>query len=296
MVKVGISCLITLSLFACSSKISLKSENKTAITPHFKKYWYSNEAEINSYDLTQARYGQIRKGNAFLIFVTEAFNPKTFVKSDKPTSSSKSVLKLNYIKKFTTGIYDYSMMTSVFFPINNGKNSLKINSSSQEWCGQTYLELLNKSMFEINYFSYFEQDINKNVNLKKCFLEDDLFNQIRIDTNLLPRGKVEVLPSFFYLQLKHIPIETQTAIASIKKSGAKNSNYTIYYPALKRRLTIEFETKFPHKINAWKESYPEKDLDESTILTTEAKLKKSIKNTYWKSNTLSDSTLRQLIN
>jgi hypothetical protein len=187
-------------------------------------------------------------------------------------------------------------MTSVFFPIKNGKNSLKITSSSQEWCGQTYLELLNKTMFEINYFSYFEQDIHQNINLNKCFLEDDLFNQIRIDTNLLPRGKVKVLPSFFYLQLKHIPIKSQTAFASIKKSGTKNSIYTIYYPALKRRLTIEFETKFPHKINAWKESYPEKELDESTILTTEAKLKKSIKNAYWKNNTLSDSTLRQLIN
>ncbi|MEK6765191.1 MAG: hypothetical protein AABY49_03040 [Planctomycetota bacterium] len=80
----------------------------------FHSYWYNYGAEITRFELEQSRYGEIHPGHAVLIFVTEPFLPDIQVKSDYETSRGKSipVLKLNFIKRFNTGIYDYSMMKS----------------------------------------------------------------------------------------------------------------------------------------------------------------------------------------
>ena len=75
------------------------------LSDEFKTYWYTGEAEITSYQLEQARYGEIREGKAVLIFVTENFLPQIQVKADEENPSNISVLKLNATKKFNTGIY-----------------------------------------------------------------------------------------------------------------------------------------------------------------------------------------------
>ena len=61
----------------------------------FKDYWYAGKAEITSYKLEQARYGQIRNGKAVLIYVTEDFLPNKQVKANNQNPNNMSVLKLN---------------------------------------------------------------------------------------------------------------------------------------------------------------------------------------------------------
>ena len=63
-------------------------------------------------------YGDVHDGEAVLIFVTEDFLPKLQVKqevSDAPDAIS--VLKLNGYRRFYTGIYPYTVMTSSFTPL-----------------------------------------------------------------------------------------------------------------------------------------------------------------------------------
>jgi hypothetical protein len=81
----------------------------------FKQTWYAGKAEISSYSLEQARYGEIRNGEATLIFVTEDFSADKLVKLDEPAGATDKmrVLKMNMNKKFVTGIYPYSMMLSL---------------------------------------------------------------------------------------------------------------------------------------------------------------------------------------
>ena len=43
------------------------------LSQEFKGYWYAGKAEVSSYKLEQARYGEIREGNAVLVYVTEDF-------------------------------------------------------------------------------------------------------------------------------------------------------------------------------------------------------------------------------
>ena len=144
--------IITLirAFLACSAsdgKNEIQSlENVTRnLSDEAKEYWYhGGGAEITSYELTQARYGELRKGESVMVFVTEPFSPSSNTKADNPGNDNVSVLKLNFTKRFNTGIYPYSMMNSTFYPMQKGEASLKASTSVQEWCGHVYMELQNK--------------------------------------------------------------------------------------------------------------------------------------------------------
>ena len=97
--------------------ISTNAITVSSSSNNWNDYWYDGKAEVNSYKLTQSRYGQDREGTSIIIFVTEDFSKKKQVKLDNPDrnpSDKVSVLKTNMIRKFNTGIYDYSMMASVY--------------------------------------------------------------------------------------------------------------------------------------------------------------------------------------
>jgi len=46
---------------------------RKALSKEFKEYWYAGNAEITSYKLDQARYGELREGTSVLVYVTEPF-------------------------------------------------------------------------------------------------------------------------------------------------------------------------------------------------------------------------------
>lgn len=265
------------------------------LSDEFKKYWFENGAEINVYELKQARYGQERVGNAVLVFVTEPFEAQKLVKADEHKTDNIPVLKLNFLKKFNTGVYDYSMMTSDFFPLTQGTNALKITSSSQEWCGHTFMQLENRKEYELRIHSYFESEGEQQFKLKKLPLEDDLFNQIRIDPDLLPKGSFKMIPSFFYLRLKHKECKGENAEATLIEASDSTFVYALHYPESKRDVQLVFTKKFPRTIVSWKETYPESWTDDSNIMSTEAVLSKQIRLKYWEKNGVADSAYRTVL-
>ena len=153
-----------------SEKLPLPSKFTPGET--FNNYWYAGEAEITSYKLEQARYGEIREGNAVLVYVTEPFLPKKQVKADNQKPNNVSVLKLNATKNFNTGIYPYSIMQSTFYPVDNNQHAIKVSASKQEWCGQVYTQINNRNQFEIMSHSYFESEADENFKLEKTILEN----------------------------------------------------------------------------------------------------------------------------
>ena len=82
----------------------------------FYTHWGDGKAELSSYKIAQPRYGELREGYGVMIFVTEDINRRTLIKveSSTPDKDRLYVLKLNNVLKFTTGLYDYSVITSVF--------------------------------------------------------------------------------------------------------------------------------------------------------------------------------------
>lgn len=261
----------------------------------FNNYWYSGDAELSSYDLKEARYGEIRKGEAVLIFVTEDFlSQKQVKKESETTEHHTSVLKLNLIRKFTTGIYDYSLMSSIFSPINQERNVLpiKVTTSSQEWCGHSWIQL-NESLhhYQLQGFSYFEKESDVNKLIAKSITEDGLWNQIRFNPELIPIGEVQMIPATQCLRLSHQDTKAYTANIQLQSTNdsIKKQLLSIHYPELNRTVRIEFEAEFPHYILGWSEEKRSGD----TLLTTEAKLKARIQSPYWSQNSLQDSSMRK---
>lgn len=279
------------------SKNPLAIQTKNSADP-FNEYWYQGKAEITSYDLQQARYGEMREGSAVLVFVTEDFSKKNQVKLDDPSHNPKDaipVLKLNMTRKFNTGIYPYSMMMSSFTPIDLKKNpsTLKVTNSSQEWCGHTFMQLnLGKYSYESQLFSYFESEGDKTTRLERTLLEDELWSKTRIDPSSLPQGNIDIIPSTTYARLKHIDFKNEKATASLKEKGAE-MHFHLVYKNLDRKLSIVFEKAFPHQIISWEESYKEGYGSRAKTMTTKGTRKKSILLDYWSKNGNEDAHYRK---
>ncbi|WP_445731373.1 septum formation inhibitor Maf [Mariniflexile sp.] len=261
--------------------------NGKKLTQQFKNYWYAGEAEISSYKLDQARYGEMRTGHAVLIYVTEDFLPTVQVKADNKNADNIPVLKLNATKNFNTGIYPYSIMQSTFYPVSNTAHAMKVSSSIQEWCGHAYTQLNNKNQFEIMSHSYFEGEADENFKLEKTILENELWTQLRIDPESLPIGDLQIVPSFEFTRLRHVPLKAYKATAALSKGS-----YSIFYPELNRTLIINFNANFPHDILSWEETFKSGFGENAKQLTTRATKLKTIKSAYWTKNRIIDETLR----
>lgn len=136
----------------------------------FWKHWGDGRAELAAYDLAFPRYGERRRGTAVAVFVTETFSNSLRVKSDPgrhPASDEFPVLKLNLVEDFSTGIYDYNLMTSAFValvPVNGrpAGSATKVSFSSQEWCGNVYSQLLfDASSARLTSHSYFDGEADQ---------------------------------------------------------------------------------------------------------------------------------------
>ncbi|WP_339895118.1 septum formation inhibitor Maf [uncultured Algibacter sp.] len=263
---------------------------KHETSSEFKKYWYAGEAEISSYKLEQARYGEMREGTAVLIYVTEDFLPNIQVKADHQNAKNIPILKLNATKKFNTGVYPYSIMQSTFYPVSNNNHAIKVSSSIQEWCGHVYAQLNNKAQFEIMSYSYFEGEADQNFKLDKAILENELWTKLRINPNSLPTGNLKIIPSFEFTRLKHKTIKVYEASATLTENI-----YSINYPELNRTLTISFNPEFPFDILSWEETFKSGFGSNAKVLTTKATRLKTIKSPYWQKNSNKDEILRQTL-
>ncbi len=264
---------------------------KVNISKDFKEYWYAGKAELSSYKLSQARYGQLREGKAVLVYVTEPFLKDKQVKADKAGKHNVGVLKLNSTKNFLTGVYPYSIMNSTFYPIHNQQHAIKVSSSIQEWCGHVYTQLNNKSQFEVQSYSYFESEGDQKFSLEKQVLENELWTKIRIDPNTLPQGNFKSIPALEYVRFRHVALKAYAANASIStKNGV--SSYILHYPELERNLTIDFNTTFPYEILGWQETFKSGFGSKAKQMTTTAKRINTIKSAYWGKNSNSDVHLR----
>ncbi|SFD25925.1 septum formation inhibitor Maf [Algibacter pectinivorans] len=303
--KVKALVLVTLCLFVLSScKNNTAKNNQVAQTSNeaiahspkqeaaklsqeFKDYWYTGEAEISSYKLEQARYGELRQGTAVLVFVTEDFLPDTQVKADNTNPNNIPVLKLNSTKNFVTGIYPYSIMQSTFYPVANNAHATKVSISMQEWCGHVYMQLNNRSGFEITSHSYFDGEADQKFKTDKAILENELWTKLRVSPKSLPVGDLQIIPSFEYLKLYHTKVKPFVAKATLTANS-----YTLTYPELNRTLAITFNPDFPFDILSWEETQKSGYGENAKTLTTKATKLNTIKSAYWNKKSITDEALR----
>lgn len=280
---------------AAIAKTATESQQYTAVSSPFQgelsSYWYQGEAEISTYELTQVRYGDVHPGVVTNIFVSEDFLTDKQVKNDNYRNPNTTpILKMNQVKRFTTGIYDYSVMTSVFTPTDLGKHphTLKVSLSSQDWCGQSFAQLNYRGgqVWGHQIRSYFESEGDAETQLEAAWLEDEIFTRLRIDPEGLPLGEQNILPSLAYLRFVHKSAEPMKAITKREIytgkdfTGSQLKVYSINYPALDRELALVYEAASPYLLKGWTESYP----SNGRKLTTVASLKHHEMRPYWQQN------------
>jgi len=283
---------IIFSIAACqpgNQKIGTYTEARSTDT--FENYWYSGEAEVNTYALKQVRYGAIHEGRATRIFVTEPMSVDRQVKSDDPVAEkSRTVLKMNATRKFNTGVYPYSVMTSVFSPVDGAAMSLplKLTSSIQEWCGQTFLQMNRekKNAYRYHSFSYFGSEGDQQGRWTSAMLEDGLWNQIRLEPGALPTGSIQLIPAGAYLRFQHLDLQLFEAVATVKKTKNGRKIYEVRYMDIPRILRIEFDAQFPYVIRSWEEE------NTNSGRMTRAELLASDKRAYWSQNGVDDRSER----
>lgn len=280
-----------------SAKEILFSQQKAGLSD----YWFQGKAEINRYELWQNRYQDVHPGEAVLIFVTEDFLTDQQTKNDRYRNpNSTLVLKNNALRRFTTGIYDYSIMSSVFTPVetNQYPATLKVSMSSQEWCGQVYAQLnFREQKYELSGHSYFEGEADENKQVGTGILEDELLNRIRMDWQSLPTGRHQLIPALFYARLQHKRLQVYAADLSVENyigsdfTGNQLKSFRINYPELKREVSYVFESESPYKIVGWTETYP--SAFDKELRTTIAKLTHQQMTPYWQQNALQDTGIRK---
>ena len=293
---------LCLFLISCDKKSNLQKP-QSSDKQEFRNYWYASKAEISSYDLQQAQYGKLHKGEAVMVFVTEDFRLDKQVKLESnDREKATTVLKLNFIKKFVTGIYDYAMFTSVFTPVQTNiyPASLKVTNTNQEWCGQSFMQLnYHQNGYQVLGKSYFEAEESDECHLDYAMLEDEIWSKIRLfSSDELPKGNVMMIPSMTSLRLRHQKVQAEMTKIDIEPykgdstfRGKNLMDYRIRFTESKRDLRIIFERDFPRQIVGWEEIYEAKN----KILTSRAVLKATIQNAYWEKNAPADTVYRKLL-
>ncbi|MCZ7584252.1 MAG: hypothetical protein M5R36_13450 [Deltaproteobacteria bacterium] len=244
-------------------------------SPDFWAHWGDGLAEMNSYALTYNRYGENRQGKTIAIFVTETFSDKKRVKADSgqvPKDDELPVLKLNLVKDFQTGVYDYKLLTSVFAAVDPRADRaamapVKVSFSSQEWCGHVYEErIFRAEQITRTVRSYF---LDESIDHETTAWPDDgitedelpiLVRELRGE-RLKPGGKMTVpyLMSAERARMTHITPAWTTAV--IGKSAAPE---TVDTPAGKFQAVLWsatpkgqdawrfwVDTAYPHKLVRW---------------------------------------------
>ncbi len=183
-----------------------------AADPTFSAHWHDGKAELDGYRYTVTRYGHPREGHAIAIFVTEPFSRSRHVKLDDPSrtpADAVDVLKLNLVREFRTGIYDYHTMSSLF-AASADLEPLKLAFTAAEWCGQVHERLdRTDSGWTQRLDSYFEgESAEGELDAPPGgLLEEELFLRLRgLHAPFLAPGAertVPFLPGSFHRRLAH---------------------------------------------------------------------------------------------
>jgi hypothetical protein len=289
----------------------------TAVDPSFGSWWHDGKAELDGYRYSVTRYGERRRGQCVAVYVTEPFSRVKRVKVDDASRNPKDtfdVLKLNLVRDFQTGIYDYNTMTSLFVRSEDFE-PVKVSFASTEWCGNVYEELrVDPGLVSQKLSSYFE-DESATRELRRPrggMLEEELFVRLRgLNGDYLRAGESKTVPflsSAFRRRLAHQPL--QWTEARIERLAAPRA---VTVPAGRFLTTVYtvstgnghegtflVEAAYPHRIVrwAWKQALRQKAaagvVDVPTQMRPEGndtgELAGSARMSYWKLNSEGDES------
>jgi hypothetical protein len=289
---------LSMTVLAAAMLAAAAATTPPAPSPAFLAYWKSGLAELTSYSIVTDRYGEIRKAEGVMVFVYEEINADTRIKVESartPPAKQIPVLKLNNVLKFSTGVYDYSVMTSVFAGLGGPGvtrflEPRKVSFSSQEWCGNVFHQVIPRSKGLVSEIhSYFESEGDSTAVLPypkagSVYYQDEMPILVReLDGEFLKPGesrKIDLLPGLWERRKRHIPLALTQAV--LTKVGVEKDTvkWTLERDAVV--TTYRVEAALPHHLLEWDDNKGEKGV-----------MLASIRSGYWMHNHNIDAPLRK---
>jgi hypothetical protein len=257
---------------------SFPARPRAGASQGFWAHWSDGRAELSGYRATVNRYGELRPAEVVLVYVTEPMNRRTWIKDDDAAVHERVVvLKLNASLKFQTGVYPYSVLTSVFSPVERYRDEafapVKLSLSVQEWCGHVFQALWpGDDHFVSQTMSYFasEGETREEVRTPPGTLyEDALLLQLRELDGPFAGGRDwrgTIVPSLWSSRRAHRalrPVEASITRSTAERDGTPVTRFTLRYADVTRSYDVE--RALPHRVVAWSAS----DGEEARILGTE---------------------------
>ncbi|HAA58429.1 MAG TPA: hypothetical protein DCE42_26940 [Myxococcales bacterium] len=222
--------------------------------PGFWKHWGDGKGELTGYKGKVSRYGQLRDATAALVYVTETMDRRKWIKDDSVRSPYRvPVLKLNYALKFQTGIYPYSVLTSVFTAVGKWREEsfppVKVTLTAQEWCGHIFHGIWpGQDDVVSKVFSYFASEGEQAERIKTgkgALYEDALMIQLRELDGAFAGGKDwsgSLIPSLWTTRKAHRALRPVQATIARKQSllgTQKVHHFTLKYKGVLRDFYVE---------------------------------------------------------
>jgi hypothetical protein len=292
----------TLALCMFASASSLAREPTTSEIG-FEARWHDGRAELDGYRYTVTRYGQPRQGQAVMIYVTEPWSLSKRVKvedASKHPADVFEVLKLNIVRDFQTGIYDYNTMVSLFVKTEDF-SPVQLTFTSAEWCGNVYakVEFGDRALNE-TLFSYFEDESGtRSLELPRDGVaQDALFVLLRgFKGEFLKPGEKRTIPflsGILESRLRHqtlrwtsAQIERAPQAVSVRVPAGDWSNAVYYELNAEDGRTGRFwvEPDGDGRLLKWSWTFSGREASESGELTG------TMRTAYWKENGPGDEKL-----
>ena len=250
-----------------ATRASAKGAEATKASDPFDAHWQDGKGELNGYRYSVTRYGVRRDGTAVLIYVTEPMSESRRVKVNDPAKNPKDTveaLKVNFVREFRTGIYDYHTLASLFTRTRDFSPA-KITFSSAEWCGHVFEEMIwNRHHIADRYQSYFEGESDlKRLTIKDGALtEEELLVRLRgLRRDWIRPGErktVPFLPSAFHRRLTHRPlawteakVERARGVETVRVPAGRFETGVVTVRTDQRVGRFWIESAYPHRIIRW---------------------------------------------
>lgn len=256
----------------CGKKKVVSKKSSRKLPEWFAGYWNSSMTEVSTYELKQARFGNIYEGEAFLSFSQVVYSKARQIEAATIDTLNKDQIKTLQLishRNYKCGNQWQSLSQMVVMPqiFRDGPYALKISASVNDLNGISYAQLnldANKYLMQVRSPDNREGDQNRVVQLTTA--EDQLWCMIRIYPDSLPTGNALILPGLLSSRLRNEMMQPHTAKLSLRNvelsdlpDGLQNrgaiKKYTIDYTQNGRTLEIFFNAAPPHIIEGWKDSY-----------------------------------------
>lgn len=120
--------------------------------------WDDGLSEMSYYEATDIIYGTQRPYTRVHLFNRQWMDPVTGVKTEPDSRGAVPAFKFLMAEQILTENYNYRYLATVFLR-RSDLTPLKMTSSSQEWCGQTFNHLRwTEDRLDVQSFSYFPDE------------------------------------------------------------------------------------------------------------------------------------------